>query len=287
MKKIFIKATEEYCDIDRHVAAPLLRKTFELDFVPETAEVSICGLGFYRLFVNGKEITKGHMAPYISNPDHICYYDNYDVSELLVQGKNVFGVILGNGFMNPFGGGVWDFEKADFRGTPRLALEFSAKAGEKELCFHADDSFKTCPSALLFDDVRLGEIYDAREEKEGWALPDFDDSDWAAAMVAETPRGDMCLCGAEPIGIIGELHPVSITKEGDGYLYDFGVNTAGICKLTVNASEGQKITMWHGEILKDGKFYNENIRFKLEKYPFYEEYNQTIRYIASGKGTET
>ena len=48
------------------------------------------------------------------------------------MGKNVFGIILGNGFMNPFGGGVWDFEKADFRGTPKLALEFSAVAEHKK-----------------------------------------------------------------------------------------------------------------------------------------------------------
>lgn len=286
MKKLFIKATEEYCDLDRHVAAPLIRKTFELDAVPESALVSICGLGFYRFFVNGREITKGHIAPYISNPDHICYYDNYDVKDLLVKGKNVFGIILGNGFMNCFGGAVWDFEKPDFRGAPRLALEFTALLGEAEISFHADDSFKTCHSALLMDDIRLGEIYDAREEKDGWALPDYDDSDWSAALYAETPRGDMRLCEADPIAVTDVIHPVSITKEGDAYLYDFGVNAAGVCRLTVNATEGQRITMWHGEILNEGKFYNENIRFKLDKHPFYEKYNQTIRYIASGKGTE-
>ena len=124
MKKNFIKATEGYCDIDRHVAAPLLRKTFELDFVPESATVSICGLGFYRFFVNGKEITKGHIAPYISNPDHICYYDTYDVRELLNMGKNVFGVILGNGFMNPFGALFGILKRRISAVLPSLRLSF-------------------------------------------------------------------------------------------------------------------------------------------------------------------
>ena len=29
-------------------------------------------------FVNGKEYTKGFLAPYISNPEHYIYYDEYD-----------------------------------------------------------------------------------------------------------------------------------------------------------------------------------------------------------------
>ena len=84
MKKNFIKATEEYSTLEKHVPAPYLRRKFDLDFVPDTAKISICGLGFYRLFINGKDITKGHLAPYISNPDDICYYDTYDVSEQIL-----------------------------------------------------------------------------------------------------------------------------------------------------------------------------------------------------------
>ena len=288
MKRNFIRATENYCTTETHVAAPLLRRTFTVASPIAKAELSVCGLGFYRLFINGKEITKGHIAPYVSNPDHICYYDTYNVTDGLTVGENVIGVILGNGFQNCFGGAVWDFEKADFRGAPKLALEFCATdVNGEQIAFEADERFKTAPSPILFDDLRLGEIYDAREEKEGWCRVGFDDSEWQSALRAETPRGELRLCDAEPIRVLREIAPVSITKQGDAYLYDFGVNTAGVCRLTVNAERGQKITLWHGELLKGGEFYNDNIRFKLEKYPFYADYNQTIRYIASGKGRET
>ena len=72
----FIRANNDMCDFGNFVPAPLLRKSFNLDFVPETAEITICGLGFYELYINGTEITKGPLAPYISNTDHVCYYDN-------------------------------------------------------------------------------------------------------------------------------------------------------------------------------------------------------------------
>lgn len=287
MKKEYIKATEEFCSFEKHVAAPLLRKSFQLDFPATCARISVCALGFYILTVNGVNVTKGHIAPYISNPNDFCYYDEYDVTEYLSTGENVIGIMLGNGFMNAFGGAVWDFQKANFRGAPELALEFSCDFIGGRVEFSADESFRTHPSPLLFDDLRLGEIYDASLELDGWNLPGFDDSDWGYAIPAKAPEGEMRLCTAEPIRVLREIKPVSVTKQGDAYLYDFGVNTAGVCRLNLVAQKGQKITMWHGEYLRDGIFNNDRIRFDLKDWPYYRDYNQTVRYYASGKGTET
>ena len=67
MKNNFIRATKEYCSFDEYVSAPYIRKAFALGFKPKKAQIKICGLGFYRLFINGKDITKGALAPYINN----------------------------------------------------------------------------------------------------------------------------------------------------------------------------------------------------------------------------
>ena len=40
----FISATKEYCEFLHFVPAPYLRKTFEVDFVPEKAEMLVTGL---------------------------------------------------------------------------------------------------------------------------------------------------------------------------------------------------------------------------------------------------
>ena len=178
LSKKFIAANYDVADFTNVVPAPYLRKTFNLDFTPESAEITICGLGFYELYINGVNITKGALAPYISNPDDICYYDNYDVKSYLKTGKNAIGIVLGNGFRNSFGGFVWDFEKADCRGAVCLALSFEAKSGDKSVTFEADESFKTHPSPLKRNDVRMGTLYDARDEIAGWNLPDFDDGSW-------------------------------------------------------------------------------------------------------------
>ena len=167
MNRCFIKATNEYCTLDKFVSAPYLRRSFEIEALPDSAEISICGLGFYRLFINGHEITRGHLAPYISNPDHICYYDTYDLLPYLFEGKNAIGIILGNGFINSVGGYIWDFDKAVFRGAPRVALSLVVKSGEVITEIESDTDFKVHPSPIFFDDIRYGEYYDARETVDG------------------------------------------------------------------------------------------------------------------------
>lgn len=127
----FIKATENYCTYEKHVNAPLFRKIFEVKD-NKNGEIIICGLGFYRLFINGKEITKSYLSPYISNLNHIVYYDKYDLSNELKIGKNVIGVILGNGMLNCMGGHTWDFEKADYRDAPKLAFKLKIDGYEIE-----------------------------------------------------------------------------------------------------------------------------------------------------------
>lgn len=116
----FIRAGKETCSLDHFVPAPYFRKTFaiksqkQLNSAAE-ASVVLCGLGFYELYINGKNITKGLLAPYISNPDDLIYYDAYDILPYLKKGENVLGVCLGNGLQNAFGAYCWDFQKAKWR----------------------------------------------------------------------------------------------------------------------------------------------------------------------------
>ncbi|MFA6948411.1 MAG: family 78 glycoside hydrolase catalytic domain, partial [Eubacteriales bacterium] len=269
----FIAGTRDYTTFSHRVPAPFLRRSITLDASPEKAVLTLCGLGFYDLFVNGERITKGILAPYISNPDDVLYYDIYDIAKYLHEGENVLGFILGNGMLNCPGGEIWDFEKARYRSAPKLAMSLDIDGDIIE----ADESFRTAPSPIMLDDIRIGEFYDARCEIDGWAKPGFDDSNWRQALPAETPRGVCRICEADPIAPREEIKPVSVTRgavnmdyairpnlpnvpfdgvEGDteGWLYDFGVNAAGLCRLKIKGTPGQKIVMQFGEeIGADGK----------------------------------
>ncbi len=299
----FIAATREFSDYGVHIPAPYFRKSFAPRSEVKSARLTVCGLGFYELYVNGRRITKGLLAPYISNPDDILYYDEYDITDLLQGGKNVLGLLLGNGMLNCPGGAVWGFQLVPYRSAPKLALslELEYVNGEQEQ-ITADESFKTHPSPILFDDLRIGEIYDARKEIAGWNLPEFDDSDWSAAIAAETPRGETRLCTAEPIVTLKTLEPVSVKKgritylpncrenlpvfplpeeQQEGYIYDFGENLAGNIRLRIKGERGQMVCQQFGELLaEDGGL-------DLRGMPFQPQiYDHRITYYLKGDGVE-
>lgn len=305
----FIKANDKVSSFEEFVPAPYFRKTFELDFKPENAEITICGLGFYELYINGTNVTKGPLAPYINNPDDILYYDNYDITELLNEGTNAIGVILGNGFRNAYGGFVWDFDKSTSRGPVTFALALEAKDNDKVFELEADETFKTHSSPILYDDLRMGYCYDSRLEIPDWNTCDFDDSDWQYAMAERTPRGYAKLCEVEPIVVTKEIKAVEIkhydrlgfahnlsiegnppleeTYRDNVYVYDFGVNTAGVTCIKINGKPGQKITVRHAESLVRGEFSVNSTIFHSEKsLKKYLDYGQTDVFICKG-GEET
>ena len=281
-EKSFIAATEEYSDYNKRVPAPYIRGSFNLKKCPKAAEITITALGFYDLYVNGTRITKGILAPYISNPEQVVVYDNYDIVSYLHTGKNVIGVILGNGFTNNFGGAPWDFEKSSFRAAPKTA--FCVELDGEEF-LSTQKPLKWAPSPILWDDYREGEVYDARKEIAGWNLPDFDDSEWAETISAPSPSGRCLLADIEPIREYKKRKAVRIIPLEDGFLYDFGVNTAGVPILKIDGKAGQKINFIFGEWFKDGNMDTKNIQC-WNRFRKMDSEIQTIEYICKGENGE-
>lgn len=284
--KKFIRATEKFTTFEEYIPAPYFRKEFCVEKGVKNSEIIITALGHYELYINGKNITKGLLAPYRSAPTDYVYYDKYDVTDLLKQGKNVIGVLLGNGMQNFLGAYIWDFDKAVWRGAPQVAfsldIEYIDGANESII---SDKTVKTAPSPILFDDVIMGEYYDAAKEISGWNLPEFDDSAWAYAISAPTPSGEAKLCEASPIKIRNKITPVSITEVDGSFVYDFGVNSAGLCEINVAGAKGQKITFKYFEMLQNGKPFYDNIRFSFNKSPN-NHFQEDILYC-SGNGKDT
>ena len=291
----FICATNAYSTYHHFVPAPYFRKAFTAD-APECS-LRVTGLGFYRVWINGTEITKGLLAPYISNPDALVYFDDYDLSPyILPNAENVLGFQLGNGMLNAPGGAIWDFDKAVFRAAPKLA--FLLKAGGRRICSGPD--VKTAPSPLYFDDLRAGVRYDARREIPGWNKPGFNDEGWANALPCEAPRGEFRVCEAPPVKPTGEelradairparlrdytprddVERVAVPEDAadgrEGFLYDFGKNNAGIVRLKLNGRPGQRVVLQFSELLTEGEVDYNNIHF----YP--DGFSQRDVYVCKG-----
>ena len=269
----FVCATNEYNTFERHVPNPQFRKSFFLPSLPQTAELTICGLGYYELYLNGQNITKGFMAPYRSNLNHYAYYDRYDLKEYLTKGENVLGILLGNGFLNP-SIETWKFAKIPYRSAPKVALCVEL---DGSVLFDAT-ALKCTESPITFEEFHSGEYYDARLEIEGWKEAGFDDSAWRTILPAESPKGEPRIPDCEPIGIINVHHPIRILKSTNGYIYDFGVNAAGLCELNIKGERGQSVQLRYGELLRNGELDTSNIS--------YNEFMHVDRYTLKGGQNE-
>ena len=268
-----------YSEAFEGVPAPCFRKVFSVKNGLQKAVLLVCGQGFYEARCNGENITKGPLAPYRSNPNHIVYMDEYDITAHLNEGENALGFLLAGGilctkFLRA------QYSKAPWRRAPFLAFRLTLTYPEGEDVIFSDESVKTALSPLLEHDFFHGEHYDARLEMPGWDTADFDDSAWKPAERAPDPIGEERLCEADPIGYFEELAPVDIIPYEDGYLYDFGVNYAGVCRLQIQGTAGQTVTLSFFERMLSGKPHWRGI-WKNDE-PF-----QIDKYTCRGGGTET
>ncbi len=300
----FIAATTDYATYEHPVSAPAFRKAITLPPL-QSATLTVCGLGLYEFFLNGRRLTAGHLSPYISNPDHFLYYDHYDLTEGMKVGENVFGFLLGNGFLNCFNGSIWALDKLPCRSAPKLALFFEAVTADgKTITFDARDGFLCTESGILMNDLRAGEWYDARVLPDAWACPGLDTTDWRPPLTAEAPLGTPRVADIDPILPTKALHPIGIhagkigrfsdvdkslpvypipADETHGYIYDFGLNAAGLCRLLIkNARPGQRITLVFGEKLTSEGDLDLGSMFYAP-----QAYSQRDVYICRGEAVET
>jgi alpha-L-rhamnosidase len=261
--------------------APFFRKVFSYDSEGGNSKVYICGLGYYELYLNGRKVGEQVLDPVVTVYDHRVRYVVHDVTEFLMPGKNVIGIILGNGWYNSHTAETWHFNKASWRDYPKLLLQLEI-GSELKVC--SDDTWKVSSGPIIFDGLRNGEIYDARLELDGWLTPDYDDSGWRPVVNVAPPGGVLQLQTMPSCKVMQTLRPVDewMFDNGDR-VYDLGQNMTGWARITVSGRKGAEVIIKYGERLDDKRQLDQSHISKfIRKSDF-----QTDRYILKGDGVET
>ncbi len=226
----------------------LLRKAFEINRKIKHARLYVSGLGYYEAYCNGRRIGDHVLAPAKSNYRRWVLYDVYDVTSLLQQGENAIGLMLGNGWFNPYKK-WWQPYRMQWFGSKRaivqLCIDFKDNTSQTIL---SDNSWKTYPGPVLFSCIYDGEIYDATQEIPGWHQADFDDAGWRQASHVEPPGGELVCTSMPSIKIVEQITPVRRLQPKTGvYIFDMGQNFAGWVRLTCQGRRGQKVTLRYAE----------------------------------------
>ena len=81
--------------------SPLLRAHFKLSGKAEKRLVYINSLGYHEIFINGKKVGDGILAPAVSQLNKRSLSLTYDVSPYLKEGENDLIIWLGRGWYSP------------------------------------------------------------------------------------------------------------------------------------------------------------------------------------------
>ena len=248
------------------LAARYFRKEFNTSEKPVNATLYISGLGFYKLYLNGKTIGNQDFSPTPTDYSKVVKYNTFDVSKELLQGENAIAVTLGNGRYftmrnNPRGMNVRHF------GFPKmiLQLEMTYSDGSKQIVV-SDDSWKvTADGPIRANNEFDGEEYDATKQIQGWNAAGFNDNKWMQAELVQAPGGKLEAQINPNIKIMETIRPVGITQPKPGmYILDMGQNMVGWVSMKVKGKSGDKVKLRFAEVLQDdGTLYLANIRGAL------------------------
>ncbi|NOY40297.1 MAG: family 78 glycoside hydrolase catalytic domain [Planctomycetes bacterium] len=249
---------------DNMLPASYLRKEFHAAKDVRRATVYVSGLGLYQIHLNGHNISDQILAPEITTYDKRIHYQTLDVTEQIRSGANAIGAILGDGWVrSTFFRAPAPSERV-FQGQRGLIfqLEIELADGTKQIVV-SDASWRgTNDGPIREQSFYGGEIYDARKEHIGWDQPEFDDSKWTAAHLANFSGANLVWQRNEPIRITRELQPVALTEpQPQTYVFDLGQNMVGWVQLKVRGPKGETVTLRHAEMLnEDGSVYMGNLR---------------------------
>lgn len=270
-------------------SAPMFRKTFFVEKEVASAKLYISAASYYLLYLNGENPTDVKLDPGYTHYNKRNLYSTFDITTSLREGKNVIATVLGNGFYNADAPvATWDFEKAPWRDRAKMIMEIHVVHTDgTTTIIPTDDTWKTSTGPHVYNNIYSGETYDAREEIPDWNLPHFDDSQWNFAVIADSPSPLLVSQTMQPMRVTREIPAASMKVFGDTvFVFDMGINLSGVCNIKLRGEKGTKITLTHGELIKD------NGRIEMRNLDIY--YNpmegiefQTDTYYMKGEGEES
>jgi alpha-L-rhamnosidase len=246
------------------IPAPYLRKSYTLPCEVLSARLYITVLGLYECSINGQLVSDEVLAPGWTDYRKRVQYRVYDVSNLLHEGENVIGIILGDGWAV---GHIGLLHRQQYFDRPRLLAQLEITLVDGSMVTVATDrTWRHWFGPLLENDLIMGEAYDARLEMPGWDQPSYDDGDWFLVEVFEDPCIEIAATNGPTMRRFDELRPISdpIDKSSPNeprYIFDLGQNIVGRIRLKGKALMGTTVTLRFAEVLNpDGTLYTTNLR---------------------------
>lgn len=270
----WIKAPKAMSAQDSEVC-PQLRTSFQVNGPVARARIYATALGLYELELNGSRVGNHYFTPGWTSYATRLQYQTYDVTDLLQEGGNTLGALLGNGWYKGYLG--FHQKNENYGSEQALLVELHLRYEDgREESLGSGPHWQAAGSAVRMSEIYMGEEYDARLAR---TLADPSPDGWVPVEVTQHSKEILIAQENVPVTQVETLKPVALltTPQGDQVL-DMGQNMVGWLKFTVQGDAGHSVELQHTEVLdRDGNFYTGNLRSA----------RQLIRYTLRGGEPET
>lgn len=253
--------------------APMLRTEFATSGKQiAKARLYATARGVYEMFVNGRRVADDYLNPGLTQYNKTLYYQTYDVTPLLSEGRNALGAQLNEGWWSgglTYVGDNWNFFGDRQSLLAQLVITYTD--GTEQTVVTSPQTWKyTCDGPVRIGSLFQGEVYDATRDAafSGWASAGYDDSAWRQAVTvpleevvshekSSWPTPDDYSCPylvaqvGKPVRRYTTLTAQSVSEVRPGvYVYDMGQNMAGVPSITFTGlTPGRKVYMRYAEVL--------------------------------------
>jgi alpha-L-rhamnosidase len=248
-------------DVNQPQPCPLLRRSFSAAGDVVSARLYATSMGLYELRLNGERVGDAVLTPGWTSYRHRLQYQTYDVTQLMRDGENVLGAMLGDGWYRGYMGFTGGRNLYGDRLGLLLQLKLTYGDGRSQI-ITSDEQWRATPGPIQMSDIYMGEVYDARREKPGWDQAGYDDRGWHEVCRQDHPKENVVAQVGPMVKRQEEIRPLQILHSPKGEtILDFGQNMVGWVKMRGRGPAGTTITLRHAEVLdKQGNLYTENLR---------------------------
>ena len=258
---------------------PMLRREFELTGKVRRAMLTVSARGFYEVRINGQNVSDELLAPGFTDYGARLQYQTHDVTSLLRQGMNAIGARLGYGW---YAGHMnLSAMRCIYGYFPQFLAQLDVELLDgQHIKLGTDGRWRsTLEGPVRWSDLLDGEGYDCRREMPGWDQPGFADGAWQPVWTQ--PRNEVPLVWdrCQPVKVIQEFSPVAVREvKPDVYVFDFGHEFTGWCRLKTDGPAGTHVRLRHTEMAApDGSIDDVSLMGTLQEED----------YILDGKGERT